>query len=78
MDLRYVVILEPEGGAFNVIVPALPEVATFGSTAEEALAMARDAIELSLKYRREKGIDIPASDAGIARVETISVTIPAA
>lgn len=78
MDFRYVVILEPEGGMFNVIVPALPEVATFGSTVEEALEMARDAIQLSLQYRRDKGLEIPPSDDGVARVETISVTLPAA
>lgn len=78
MDLRYVVILEPEDGAFNVIVPALPEVATFGSSVEGALKMARDAIELSLQHRRDKGLDIPPSDEGVARVETVSVTLPAA
>lgn len=45
-ELRYAVILEPEpdGSAFNVIVPALPEVATFGDTPEHAIAMAREAI----------------------------------
>jgi predicted RNase H-like HicB family nuclease len=76
--LRYAVLLEPEpdGSAYNVIVPALPEIATFGSTPEHALEMAREAIALSLEYRRDKGLEIPASDADGARLETI--TVPAA
>lgn len=58
VEIAYAVLLEPEpdGSAFNVIVPALPEIATFGSTPEHALEMAKDAIELSLAYRREKGL----------------------
>jgi predicted RNase H-like HicB family nuclease len=46
---RFAVILEPvEEGGFNVSVPALPEVATFGETEDEALAMAEDANRLAL------------------------------
>lgn len=79
-DLRYAVVLEPEpdGSAVNVIVPAFPEIATFGETVEEALEMARDAIQLSLEYRRDEGLEIPASDADVARLERVSVTLPAA
>ncbi len=47
---RYRVILEPEEGAgFTVIVPALPPVITHGSTREEALQNAADAIRLYLE-----------------------------
>jgi len=57
----YTVILtpEPEVGGYSVTVPALPEVATQGETVEEALAMAREAIELSLEVRRDQGDPIP-------------------
>ncbi|MEO6912989.1 MAG: type II toxin-antitoxin system HicB family antitoxin [Candidatus Baltobacteraceae bacterium] len=60
---RYAVLLEPEpdGSAFNVSVPALPEIATFGRTVEHALEMAKDAIALSLAYRRDEGLEIPAA-----------------
>ncbi|MGH7754818.1 MAG: type II toxin-antitoxin system HicB family antitoxin [Vulcanimicrobiaceae bacterium] len=75
-ELAYAVILEPDDGAFSVIVPALPEVHTFGETLEEAMAMARDAIELSLEYRRDNGLEIPPSDADQARL--VTVTVPAA
>jgi predicted RNase H-like HicB family nuclease len=49
----YTVILtpEPEARGYSVTVLALPEVATQGETVEEALAMAREAIELSLSQR---------------------------
>ncbi len=58
----YTVILTPEPavGGYSVTVPALPEVATQGETVEEALAMAREAIQLSLEVRRDEGDPIPA------------------
>ena len=61
----YTVILtpEPETGGFSVTVPALPEVATQGETVEEALVNAREAIELSIEYRRDEGEPIPADVA---------------
>jgi antitoxin HicB len=57
----YTVILtpEPDAGGYSVTVPALPEVTTQGETVEEALAMAREAIELSLEVRRDEGDPIP-------------------
>ncbi|TAM75236.1 type II toxin-antitoxin system HicB family antitoxin [bacterium] len=78
MDVRYTVILEPDAGAFNVIVPALPEVATFGKTPEEALAMAREAIQAVLEDRTAHGEEIPPSDVGTARIETVAISLPAA
>jgi predicted RNase H-like HicB family nuclease len=62
---------EPEGG-FTVRVPALPEIVTFGDSEAEALAMAKDAIELVLLSRRERGEPIPTSDGTILR--SIDVT----
>ncbi len=72
-EVRYAVVLEPDAGAFSVIVPAFPEIHTFGSTAEEALVMARDAIELSIAVRRDAGQEIPPPDAAAARLESVSV-----
>jgi predicted RNase H-like HicB family nuclease len=66
--------LEPEGG-FTVRVPALPEIVTYGEDVEEALAMAKDAIELVILSRRERGEDIPDSDA--VQVHSVSVSIAA-
>lgn len=75
-EMRYAVVLEPDSGAFSVIVPAFPEIHTFGSSVEEALEMARDAIELSIAVRRDAGEDIPPPDAAAARL--VSVTVNAA
>lgn len=45
---------EPEGG-YTVLVPALPEIVTYGKTLEEARAMATEAIALSVEGRMEDG-----------------------
>lgn len=71
--LRYAVLIEPDDGAFSVIVSALPEVHTFGESVEEALKMAKDAIVFPLAWRRDEGMEIPASDADGARLETVAV-----
>jgi predicted RNase H-like HicB family nuclease len=80
VELRYSVVLEPEpdGSAFNVIVPALPEAHTWGATVEEALAMAREVIELCVEDRLARGEEIPPSDAGKALLETVTISLPAA
>lgn len=57
---EYEVILTPQAeGGFTVSVPDLPDVVTEGDTREEALAMARDAIEGYLEAMRDHGWDIP-------------------
>ncbi len=73
----YSVILEPlEEGGFQVIVPALPEVVTGGDTEDEALAMAREAIELVLASRAERGEEIPL-EVGKAQLRELTVSIAA-
>ena len=74
----YTVILEPmEEGGFLVVVPALPEVVTGGDTEKEALEMAKEAIELVLESRRERGEEIPA-EVGKAQVREITVSVATA
>ena len=57
---EYEVVLspEPEGG-FSVFVPELPSVATQGDTRDEALAMAKEAIEGYLELMEEEGWEVP-------------------
>jgi len=78
VEREYAVVLEydPEAKAYAVLVPALPEIATAGDSVEEALMHARDAIALSLEYRREHGLELPDSDH--AEVRHVRVTVPAA
>jgi antitoxin HicB len=71
-ELRYTIQLrpEPEGG-FTVLVPALPEIVTYGVDEAEAIRMAHEAIELALEVRRDEGDDIPADIVPLTR--TISI-----
>jgi antitoxin HicB len=62
-------IPQPEGG-YVVSVPELPSVATEGETIEEALDMAKDAIEGYLATMREEGWELPA-----ARHERVVVSV---
>jgi len=70
----YTVVLQPEPeGGFTVRVPALPEIVTYGEDEREALAMAKDAIELCLTSRKERGEEIPESDAVVVLSVSVSV-----
>jgi antitoxin HicB len=49
---------EAEGG-FTVSVPALPGCITYGEDVDEAISMAKEAIELYIEELRERGEAIP-------------------
>jgi antitoxin HicB len=49
---------EAEGG-FTVSVPVLPGCITYGGDVDEAIAMAREAIELYIEELQERGEPIP-------------------
>jgi antitoxin HicB len=73
----YTVILEPaEEGGYIVHVPALPEIVTEGDTEAEALAMAKDAIELVVESRHERGEPVP-KDIGEPLVHKLTVAVAA-
>ena len=59
-QLNYRILLrkEPEGG-YTVIVPSLPGCITYGETIEEAIQMAKEAIELYLESLKSHGEEIP-------------------
>jgi len=57
---HYTVYFEPQAGGYNVIVPAIPEICTFGETLEEAREMAKDAIRCYLESALKHGEAIPA------------------
>lgn len=61
---------EPEEG-YTVIVPSLPGCVTYGETIEDAIAMAREAIELYLESLREHGEDIPTEEATLEYTLTV-------
>jgi len=59
-EYGYTTVFEPmpEGG-FSVLVPAIPEICTFGETLGEARELARDAIRCFLESALESGEEIP-------------------
>jgi predicted RNase H-like HicB family nuclease len=61
--LSYRVLLrkEPERG-YTVIVPSLPGCVTYGDTVEEAMEMAKEAIELYIESLKEQGEEIPTEE----------------
>ena len=61
--LRYRTLLrrEPEGG-YTVTVPTLSGCVTFGETVDEAIAMAREAIELYIEGMLARGEEIPTEE----------------
>ena len=75
--LRYKIMLRKEGdGTYTVIVPSLPGCLTFGRTAEEALAMAKDAIEGFVACMIARGEEVPVESCD-SMVSTIAIDINA-
>ena len=64
---------KPRG--YQVTVPSLPGLITFGRTLEEAREMAEDAVLVHLEGLRKAGEPIP--DEGSARKETLRVALSA-
>jgi predicted RNase H-like HicB family nuclease len=74
---RVILTADPDDGGFLVRVPVFPAIITQGDDVANALAMAKDAIELELVVAREASLLPPPPDAETTRVETVVVT-PAA
>lgn len=71
--LHYRVLLrKEEDGTYTVIVPSLPGCLTFGRTVDEALAMAKEAIEGFIACMVARGEEVPVEDCG-SMVCTVAV-----
>ncbi len=69
---RYKIQIRPEtDGTYTVIVPSLPGCLTFGNTIEEALEMAREAIEVYIESLASRGKEIPSEDDQIEATITV-------
>jgi predicted RNase H-like HicB family nuclease len=70
--LNYRVLLrkEPEGG-YTVTVPSLPGCVTYGDTIEEAIDMAKEAIELYIESLKEHGEEIPTEEGTLEYTLTV-------
>ncbi|MBI2756054.1 MAG: type II toxin-antitoxin system HicB family antitoxin [Chloroflexi bacterium] len=72
-ERAYTVRLTQEPGVgFAVEVPALPEVATYGATREEAIESAREAITLWIDDLEARGLPVP-EDAEAATTYVIRI-----
>ncbi len=70
--MRTVILIpDSEVGGYTVEVPSLPGCVTEGDTVEEALANAREAIDLYIETRRDLGLDIPSEDGAPVLVTAI-------
>lgn len=73
--LRYTVLIYPDDGAYSVSVPALPGCVTWGSTLDDAMRSAQDAIAGHIAALRDTGQDIPEEEAS-PFVATVEVEAP--
>jgi len=70
--LSYRILLRKEpGGGYTVIVPSLPGCITYGDTIEEAIEMAKEAIELYIESLRERGEEIPMEEGTLEYTLTV-------
>jgi antitoxin HicB len=70
--LRYKVQIRPEtDGTYTVIVPSLPGCLTFGNSIEEALDMAKEAIEVYIESLVARGKEIPIEEDQIEATVTV-------
>jgi predicted RNase H-like HicB family nuclease len=70
------VVFEPvvEGG-YNVVVPAIPEICTFGGTVTEAKRMAADAIRCYLEGLEKERSRFPRDVRRAPRIERVEVEL---
>ena len=73
-NLNYRILLrkEPESG-YTVTVPTLPGCVTYGETVDEAITMAREAIELYIEHLQEKGEEIPTDEELLKSTLTVEI-----
>jgi len=61
---------EPEG-CYSAVVPTLPGCATFGETIEEAIEMAKEAIEAYVESLLARGEEVPTEEDTLEYTLTI-------
>ena len=70
--LRYKIQIRPKtDGTYTVIVPSLPGCLTYGNTIEEAIEMAKEAIEVYIESLVARGKKIPVDEDEIEATVTV-------
>ncbi|MCE1176003.1 MAG: type II toxin-antitoxin system HicB family antitoxin [Burkholderiales bacterium] len=62
--MKYFAQITPDDGQFTVTFRDIPEAITFGSTVEEALDMAQDALETAMEFYFEDMRQVPTPSKG--------------
>jgi len=65
---KFTVFLLPDDDGYQVVFPHYPNCTTCGDTVEEALMMAKEAIELVLEIEAEQGADPVPPNAHVSHV----------
>ena len=65
---KFTVFLLPDDDGYQVVFPHYPNCTTCGDTVEEALEMAKEAIELVLEVEAEQGADPIPPNAHVSHV----------
>nr|CBH37885.1 conserved hypothetical protein, UPF0150 family [uncultured archaeon] len=70
--LNYRILLRKEAeGGYTVLVPSLPGCVTYGDTIEEAIEMAKEAIQLYLESLKEHDEEIPTEERTLEYTLTV-------
>jgi predicted RNase H-like HicB family nuclease len=76
-QLTYKIRLQKEpGGGYTVSVPSLPGCITYGDNIDEAIKMAKEAIEIFVESLVKHGEDIPTEDNTFEYSITVQPDIP--
>lgn len=77
VQLTYKIRLQKEQeGSYTVSVPSLPGCITYGNNIDEAIAMAKEAIELYIESLVEHGEEIPTENNTLEYSITVQPDIP--
>ncbi|MBS3921327.1 MAG: type II toxin-antitoxin system HicB family antitoxin [Deltaproteobacteria bacterium] len=72
--LSYRIMLRKESeGGYTVIVPSLPGCVTYGNSIEEAIEMAKEAIELYIESLKDHGEEVPTEESTLEYTLTVEV-----
>jgi len=72
ISYRILLKKEPEGG-YTVTVPSLNGCVTYGKTIEEAIKMAKEAIELYLESSKSRNEEIPTDEGTLEYTLTVGI-----
>ena len=77
LKVTVVMFHDDEAGGYGVIIPTVPELATMGETVEDAFAMAKDCLEISLEAAADWDYyNLDHVHAGYAVVGIVEISVP--